>query len=80
MVFFLCSAVRFRSVALHNERPRKEGGQREESTEGTACGPLPERASEGDGVKQAEVSEAEKRPENEEVCLNENYRATVRTN
>jgi hypothetical protein len=31
-------------------------------------------------MKQAEVSEAEKRPENGEVCLNENYRATVRTN
>jgi hypothetical protein len=64
MVFFLCSAVRFRSVAFHHESQRNQGGQREESTEGTASGPLVKRSGEGDGVKRAELSEAEKRPEN----------------
>lgn len=47
MVFFFlnCSV---RSVALHPCKPANQGGQREESSEGTASGPLTERAGEGD--------------------------------
>ena len=67
MVFFLCALLFVFGLSPFTLKSlRKQGGQREWSSEGTASGPLLERAGEGGRAK---MTAETKRPENTPALL-----------